>query len=150
LFIIVFSVSLLQIDSYLHVLISCFFLLFSVFIGLLQMGSYLPYFVFCYFSPFVLLFVCYFSPFVLLFVFCKLLHKYVSMFLAVTFLRLFVCCKTTLSYPYNKSINVVLMVETCFQLCNTHSNKAVFTAIKNHFVQIAVTKYQFYLPTSVD
>ena len=42
------------------------------------------------------------------------------------------------------------MVETCFQLCNTHSNKAVFTAIKNHFVQIAVTKYQFYLPTSVD
>jgi len=41
------------------------------------------------------------------------------------------------------------MVDTCFQLYNTHSIKVMFTAIKNHFAQIAVTKYQFHLPTNV-
>jgi hypothetical protein len=69
---------------------------------------------------------------------------YISTFLVVTFVCLSVANSVVISL-----INVDLMVDTGFQLFNTHSIKAVFTAIKNHFAQIAVTKYQFNLPTSV-
>jgi hypothetical protein len=44
---------------------------------------------------------------------------------------------------------LVLMAETCFQLCNTHSNKFVITAIKSNFARITVTKYQIHLLTNL-